>query len=65
VTRIVYEPCTKNLRTRKSPKRVQVLLGHSSVKMTLDVYGRLFPSLEDDHAKFAEGEALIIRAAGG
>jgi hypothetical protein len=32
--------------------------------MTFDVYGHLFPSLEDDHAKFAQGE-LQIRAAGG
>jgi hypothetical protein len=27
--------------------------------MTFDVYGHLFPSLEDDHAKFAAGELLI------
>jgi integrase len=33
-----------------SPKRVQALLGHSSIQMTFDVYGHLFPSLEDDHA---------------
>lgn len=42
------------------PKRVQVLLGHSTINMTFDVYGHLFPSLEDDHAKFAEGEKLLI-----
>jgi integrase len=36
-----------------SPKRLQALLGHSSIQMTFDVYGHLFPSLEDDHAKFA------------
>jgi hypothetical protein len=28
--------------------------------MTFDVYGHLFPSLEDDHAKFAAGELAII-----
>jgi hypothetical protein len=27
--------------------------------MTFDVYGHLFPSLEDDHAKFAAGELQI------
>jgi integrase len=43
-----------------SPKRVQVLLGHSSIQMTFDVYGHLFPSLEDDHAKFAAGELALI-----
>jgi hypothetical protein len=36
--------------------------------MTFDVYGHLFPSLEDDHAKFAAGEreitvARIVEAA--
>jgi integrase len=40
-----------------SPKRLQALLGHSSIQMTFD--GHLFPSLEDDHAKFAAGETLI------
>jgi integrase len=43
-----------------SPKRLQVLLGHSSIQMTFDVYGHLFPSLEDDHAKFAAGELALI-----
>jgi integrase len=36
-----------------SAKRVQALLGHSSIQMTFDRYGHLFPSLEDDHAKLA------------
>ena len=43
-----------------SPKRVQTLLGHNSIRMTFDVYGHLFPSLEDDHAKFAAGELAIV-----
>ena len=43
-----------------SPKRLQTLLGHSSIQMTFDVYGHLFPSLEDDHAKFAAGELAIM-----
>jgi integrase len=43
-----------------SPKRVQSLLGHSSIQMTFDVYGHLFPSLEDDHAKFAAGELAVV-----
>ena len=30
--------------------------------MTYDVYGHLFPSLEDDHAKFAAGELQITAA---
>jgi integrase len=43
-----------------SPKRVQALLGHSSIQMTFDRYGHLFPTLEDDHAKFAAGELAIV-----
>jgi integrase len=43
-----------------SGKRVQALLGHSSIQMTFDVYGHLFPSLEDDHAKFAAGELAVV-----
>jgi integrase len=42
-----------------SPKRVQAMLGHSSIQMTFDVYGHLFPSLEDDHAKMAAGELAL------
>ena len=38
-----------------SPKRVQALVGHSSIQMTFDTYGHLFPSQEDDAAKFAAG----------
>jgi integrase len=43
-----------------SPKKVQALLGHSSITMTYDRYGHLFPSLEDDHAKFAAGELALV-----
>ena len=43
-----------------SPKRLQSLLGHSTIQMSYDLYGHLFPSLEDDHAKFAAGELSII-----
>ena len=43
-----------------SPKRVQELLGHSTINMTFDVYGHLFPNLEDDHARFAKGEELLL-----
>lgn len=45
-----------------TPKRCQAMLGHSSIQMTFDVYGHLFPSLEDDHAKFADGEAELLSA---
>jgi len=42
-----------------SPKRLQALLGHSSITMTYDRYGHLFPSPEDDHAKLAAGELAL------
>jgi integrase len=41
-------------------KKVQDLLGHSSIQMTFDTYGHLFESLEDDHAKFAALELGIV-----
>jgi integrase len=43
-----------------SPKRLQALLGHSSVQMTFDRYGHLFPNAEDDHEKFARGEVGLV-----
>jgi integrase len=42
------------------PKRLQTLMGHSSIQMTFDTYGHLFPSLEDDHAKFAAAELAMV-----
>jgi integrase len=47
-----------------SPKRVQALMGHSSIGQTMNTYTHLFPSEEDDQTRFAAGEAAI-RAAGG
>jgi len=44
-----------------SPKKVQALLGHATIAMTFDRYGHLFPSLEDDHAKFVAGALTIVR----
>jgi integrase len=43
-----------------SPKRLQAMLGHTSMQMTYDRYGHLFPSPEDDHAKFAKGEIGLV-----
>jgi hypothetical protein len=33
--------------------------------MTFDRYGHLFPSLEDDHAKFEAGEMELLNLARG
>jgi integrase len=43
-----------------SPKRLQALLGHSSITMTFDTYGHLFPAGEDDAARFAAGELAVV-----
>jgi integrase len=42
-----------------SPKRVQTIMGHSKLAMTFDIYGHLFPNLEDDHARLASAERGI------
>lgn len=41
------------------PKRVQALMGHSSIGITFDIYGHLFPQ-EDDHDRFAAGELALV-----
>jgi integrase len=43
-----------------SPKRLQELMGHGSIRMTYDTYGHLFPSAEDDQARFAAGEQAVL-----
>jgi len=45
-----------------SPKRLQTVMGHSSVRMTFDLYGHLFDDIEKDRADMATIEAAI-RAA--
>ena len=31
-----------------SPRKLQAWLGHGSIKITMDVYGHLYPSADDD-----------------
>lgn len=45
-----------------TPKRLQTVMGHSSVRMTFDLYGHLFEDLESDRADMAKIEAAV-RAA--
>jgi integrase len=40
-------------------KRIQTLMGHSSIRVTLDTYGHLLPQ-EDDHDKLAAAERELI-----
>jgi integrase len=41
------------------PKVVQERMGHSSIVMTMDIYGHLFPR-GDDSAELAEGERALL-----
>ena len=42
------------------PKVVQQLLGHSSIVMTMDTYGHLFPADEDSHKRLAAAESALL-----
>src|ERR1700730_15139806 len=42
------------------PKVAQVRLGHSSITMTMDTYGHLFPDSEDEVKRLAEAERALL-----
>ena len=42
------------------PKRVQEMLGHSSLQMTYDRYGHLFAAGEDERAKMEKASEFLI-----
>jgi integrase len=44
-------------------KVVQELLGHSSITMTMDVYGHLFPSGDDSAELAAAPDRLLLGVA--
>jgi integrase len=44
------------------PKVVQQLLGHSSIVMTMDTYGHLFPADDDVHTRLAESAGALLDA---
>jgi integrase len=43
-----------------TPKRVQSLMGHSSITVTFDTYGHLFPSQETDKVAMQQLQARLI-----
>jgi integrase len=45
-----------------TPKRVQAVMGHSSIKMTFDLYGHLFEDQEADREAMKKIEAAIVAA---
>jgi integrase len=42
------------------PKRVQALMGHSTIQMTFDTYGHLFPAPADDQTVLRQLQARLI-----
>jgi integrase len=49
--------------TGMNPKRLQTLMGHSSITVTLDIYSHLFPSEADDRAKIGSVASGVLEAA--
>jgi integrase len=43
-----------------SAKRVQALMGHSTIQMTFDTYGHLFPAPEDDRTALQQLQARLV-----
>jgi integrase len=43
-----------------TPKKVQSVMGHSSIQVTFDVYGHLFPSPDGDADAMAQIEARLL-----
>lgn len=43
-----------------TPKRVQALMGHSSIQVTFDTYGHLFPSQDGDQAAMQQLQARLV-----
>ena len=42
-----------------TPKRVQTVMGHSSINMTFDLYGHLFEDTDADREAMAKIEAAV------
>ena len=51
--------CSWLIDRGKRPKDIQTQMGHSSLVMTLDRYGHLFPR-EDDAEEMARAEAALL-----
>jgi integrase len=45
-----------------TPKRVQTVLGHSSIRMSYDLYGHLFEDRESDQLALEKLEAAVVAA---
>jgi integrase len=45
-----------------TPKKVQIVMGHSSIQVTFDIYGHLFPNPDDDAKAMAQIEARLLES---
>jgi integrase len=45
------------------PKRLQAIMGHSTIQLTFDCYGHLFPSPEADREAMAALQARLLTQA--
>ena len=45
-----------------TPKRLQTVMGHSSIQMTFDLYGHLFEDTDGDREAMKKLEAAIVAA---
>ncbi len=43
-----------------TPKKIQTVMGHSSIQVTFDIYGHLFPTPDDDAKAMAQLEARLL-----
>jgi integrase len=48
------------IEQKMSPKKVQVVMGHSSIQVTFDIYGHLFSTPDDDQQAMAQIEARLL-----
>ena len=46
-----------------NPKRIQALMGHSSIQVTFDTYGHLFDSTDQDAREAAAIESALFADA--
>lgn len=49
------------IEQRVKPKKIQAWMGHSSIKITMDLYGHLFPDDEDDATTTAAVERELVQ----
>jgi integrase len=45
-----------------TPKKVQIVMGHSSIQVTFDIYGHLFPNPDDNAKAMAQIEARLLES---